>query len=74
MARVSKGKVQWLRQQFGTAPTVRERYDSNARFARYLMTQNSRLTFDQAMKNINAHDRKMHFGKIVIDGYGNVFS
>lgn len=66
MARVSKGKVRWLRQQFGTVPTARERYESNARFARYLMTQNPRLTFDRAMKNIEAHDRKEHFGLIVL--------
>lgn len=74
MARVSKGKVQWLRQQFGTVPTARERYASNARFARYLMSMNPRLTFERALKNINGHDRQMHFGKIVIDGYGNVLS
>lgn len=74
MARVSKGKVKYLRKQYGYVLSTAGRYESNSRFARYLMTQNPRLTFDRAMSNIQGHDRKMQFGKIMIDGNGNVYS
>lgn len=74
MARISKGKLRWLREQFGPVTPQRTRHESNVRLASYLCSQNPRLTMEQALRNIRAHDRKMHYGRIVINGYGSVLS